>query len=434
MNEIFGKFYRKNILMAACLLTPFAFAGADEKQAAEKAFSIGERVAEVLSLNPEIQFYKEAITGAKAGVRYSSQWNDPELSFGAGYKRLRDSGASGLDSGAVWEVSVSQTFEWPGRISLRQAIAQRDVEMAELGVSQFENALSAKAKNLAFGLYAANAKAAAIREVAERYRSLKESFLQREPGGITPLLQTRVIEASELALQRRATDAELAVQSALIDLNLLRGADADSPIKVKAPALDFKEAPAFPALIAAARGFNYEYRIKQAELEKQGFAVDLSKNERYPSVTVSPFVSVDRVGEKETIVGLSVSLPLPLTDRTGSAVDISMSKRRQAEIAEMLAFRELSRQVLISSKTYGAKLFEIGQWRRDAVEKFREAAELSDRHFRMGTIDVATYVELQNGYLDAVEALFDTQNEILQAGLQLQELTGLDLSPMREAR
>jgi hypothetical protein len=47
------------------------------------------------------------------------------------------------------------------------------------------------------------------------------------------------------------------------------------------------------------------------------------------------------------------------------------------------------------------------------VQKFREAADLADRHYRTGAVPIATYVELQNSYLDAVEALLDTQRETL---------------------
>ena len=417
------------LLTAIALVSANLNAETDKQEIQTDTVGLNSLVSEIIAKNPEIQFYKEAITGAKAGMRYSSSWNDPELSFDVGYKKLRDSDGSKITDGAIWQVSVTQVFEWPGRISLRKAIAQRDVEMAELGVAQFENALASRARTLAFGLYAASTKANAIREVADRFKSLKETFLVRDPGGVGPMLETRVIESSELALQRRATEAELAVQSALIELNLLRGAEIGSPIKVRAPSLKFKDVPELSILVSAARAYNYDFRIKQVELEQQGYAVDLARNERYPAIAVGPYLSMDRVGEKETIIGLSVSLPLPLTDRTSSAVEVAQSKRRQAETASIVAFRELNRQVLVAAKTYSTKLNESRQWSENSVQKFREAAELADRHYRMGTIPIATYVELQNSYLDAVEALLDTQNEILAAGMNLQEMTGIDLNP-----
>ena len=56
------------------------------------------------------------------------------------------------------------------------------------------------------------------------------------------------------------------------------------------------------------------------------------------------------------------------------------------------------------------------------------AAALADRHYRLGAVPIATYVELQKQYLEAVEALLDTRTEALEAGHQLELLTGVSLS------
>jgi len=394
------------------------------------AVSLSALVGEIAAHNPERQFYQAEIAAAKAGVRLSSRLSDPELSFDLGQKRLKDSTGARIGDGAVWSVSVTQTFEWPGRLALRKAIANRQVELAELGVARFENALTARARTLAFGLYAAHEKASAIREVSDRFAALKETFLARDPAGITPLLETRVIEASELALQRRATEAELAVQAALIELNQLRGAAVDAPLRVAAPALAFQDVPATPDLLAAAREKNFDYRMRLVELEQQGFAVSLARHERYPSVSVRPYLSRDNVGDRETIVGLGLSVPLPVSGRTGAAVDVAQARRRQAETAVLVALRELDREVLTSAQAFATKLAESRRWAPDAVQKFREAADLADRHYRTGAVPIATYVELQTSYLDAVEALLDTQSEALAAGLKLQQLTGLDFNPV----
>ena len=51
---------------------------------------------------------------------------------------------------------------------------------------------------------------------------------------------------------------------------------------------------------------------------------------------------------------------------------------------------------------------------------------MADRHYRLGAVPIATYIELQMTYLDAVEALIDTEREAIEAGLKLQLLTGLN--------
>lgn len=394
------------------------------------AVSLAPLVEEIVANNPERQFYQDEIVAAKAGVRLSSRRSDPELSLDLGRKRVKDASGAIAGSGVAWSVSVTQTFEWPGRLSLRKALANGQLEIAQLGVSWFENALAARARSLAFGLYAANAKAVAIREVSDRFTALKETFLARDPAGITPLLETRVVEASELAIARRATEAELAVQAALIELNQLRGVAVDAPLRVAAPELIFNAVPETAALLAAARENNFDYKMRRLEVEQQGFAVSLARNERYPGVSVSPFVSQERAGDRETTVGIGLSVPLPVSGRARAGIDVAAARRRQAETALVIAQRELDRDVLIAAQAFTIKLGESKRWTPDAAEKFREAAELADRHYRLGAVPIATYVELQKSYLDAVEVLLDTQAEALAAGLKIQQLTGLDLNPV----
>lgn len=418
-----------SVVRHPCFKTFLALLLASSAWAAEPAsLSIEDLVAEIAAGNPELRFYEAEIQSAKAAGRGATARANPELAVELGRKRVHE--ASGLlaGEGTAWSVSVTQTFEWPGRLALRKAIADREVELAELGLQRFRTALEARARVLAYGLHAAMTKAAAMREVADRFAALKETFLAREPAGIAPQLETRVIEANELTLQRRASDAELALQSALFELNQLRGAAVGTPLRVAAPPLALGEAPATEILLAAARENNFEFRIRRAELERQGFEVRLARHERYPAISVSPFYSSERADARETTVGIGLSVPLPVGGRARSAVGVAEARRRQAETAALVAERELERAVLVAAQTFATKTAEARRWPPEAVRHFREAAELADRHYRLGAVPISTYVELQNSYLEAVEALLDTQREALEAGFRLRELTGTDLS------
>lgn len=414
-----------SLLIATTLLVVVASVRGEESP---PIVAPGALMEEIRSKNPELGFYQVEIAAAKAGVRLSAAPNDPEISFDLGRKRVHEAGGMLAGEGTAWSVTLTQTFEWPGRIALRKAIANRQVELAELGLSRFRSALSARVQTLTYGLHAANAKAAAVREVAERFAALKETFLARDSAGVTPLLETRVVEASELSLQRRATVAELALQSTLIELNQLRGAPAGAPLRISAMALKFNEAPTTAALMTAARENNFDFKMRRVELEQQGYEVRLAHNERYPAVSVSPFYSREEAGDRETVVGLGLSVPLPVSGRTRSGVDLAEARRRQAETAALVAQRELEREVLIAAQAFATKAAETQRRSPDAVTKFRDAAEVADRHYRLGAVPIATYVEMQNSYLEAVEALLDTQSEALEAGLKLQQLTGLEFN------
>lgn len=387
-------------------------------------------VAEITATNPELKFYEAEIAAAKAGLRAAGTYNNPELSLDLGRRKLTDPTGTLAGEGTSWGVSVTQIFEWPGRLALRKAVANRQVELAELGLGRFRTALETRASTLAFGLYASAEKGAAVREVADRFAALKATFLARDPAGITPLLETRVIEAQELALQRRATEAELAAQSALLELNQLRGVPPATTLLAAATSLVFNDPPETTALLGAARENNFDFRARKVELEQQGYAVQLAQNERYPGFSVSPYYSQAKAGDKEQNFGLGLSIPLPLTSRNRAAVDVAQARQRQAEVAVLVAQRELDRAVLTAAQTFQAKVRESRRWSPESVQRFREAAELADRHYRLGAVPIATYVELQNSYLEAVEALLETKLEALEAGLQLKQLTGLDFHPV----
>ncbi len=424
--------FTNHVRFTACFaLSVLALHAQESTGSQSDRISLPALVQEIVTANPELKFYEAEIAAAKAGVRAAGTRNAPELSLEVGRRRVTDTNGTLAGEGTAWAVSVTQSFEWPGRLALRKAVANHDVALAELGLVRFRGALEAKARALVFGLSASTEKAAAVREVADRFAALKETFLARDPAGITPLLETRVIEASELALQRRATEAALAAQKSLAELNQLRGLPMDAAQRVAPIKFSFNSAPELGALLAAARENNFEYRAKKLELEQQGFAVRLAQNERYPSISVSPYYEQAKAGDKETNYGVGVSIPLPLSTRGRAGIDMAKARERQAEVALLLAERELEREVWTAAKAFEAKAAEVGRWSEASVEKFREAAALADRHYRLGAVPIATYVELQNSYLDAVEALLDTQQEAMDAGLKLQLLAGLDFNAVQ---
>jgi hypothetical protein len=72
-------------------------------------------------------------------------------------------------------------------------------------------------------------------------------------------------------------------------------------------------------------------------------------------------------------------------------------------------------------------LDEIDKLGGDELTKFRDAAELADRKYRLGAVPLTIYVEAQKQYVEIVSALSDLQKDALQAAQELEILTGLKL-------
>lgn len=378
-------------------------------------------VAEVLEKNPELNFYRGEIAAARGGHRQAGIYANPELSIGAGAKTVSGAGMSA--EGAAWSVSVLQTFEYPGRIGLRRAIANQDIKLAELGFDQFKAALEARARTLAYNLLLAQQKAEASSEVANRLQELLTFLVQRDPAGITPLIEVRVIEASVVTFRKRAIEASQALQSALFEVNLIRGKPLGTPLRIADADPRLPAPPPLEMLLASARDQNFDVRLRLAELEQQGFKLSLSKNQRWPEISVGPFVSQERSGDRETVAGIGISLPLPLWNRNAGNIEVEKARRQQAETSLFLTQLKVEQAVMEQYLAYQLKVEEMKRWHENSLRRFHEAAELGDRHYRLGSLPIATYLELQREYLDALDAILSLQGEALEAQQQLEVLT-----------
>lgn len=390
--------------------------------------ALEDLVFEILEHNPELGFYKAEILAAEGERRTATTLANPELSSQVGYKNVRERSGGLEREGVAWSVSVQQSFEWPGRIPLRKAIANQQIALAELGLAQFRVTLAARARTLAFNVFAAQQKANATREVADRFQALREVLVQRDTAGLTPELETRIIEATEITLHREASEAAIESEAALLELNQLRGQPWQQTIQVATTNVVFSAAPEMQILIEAADTNNFESRMRRAELEQQGFKVSLARHDRYPTVSVGPYFSQERAGDRENIVGIGVTVPLPLWNRNKGNIETARAREQQAQTLLNVTQREMERKVIEQAMRYRSKLNEMEKWRPDSIEQFRSSAALADRHYRLGAVPISTYVELQKQYLEAVNALLDTRKEALDARQQLELLTGISFT------
>ena len=385
-------------------------------------------VAEALGHNTELGFYRSQLEGAQAAGRVAGRLDLPKAELQAGQIRSKNLDHSMAGEGAMWVASVRQTFEWPGRLGLRKAIANQDVALATLGLEAFRRELAGKVRENAFGLAGAEEKARVAQAVADRFRALREVLVQRDPAGIAPQLEVRILEATELTLRRRASEFALAVDAERVRLNLLRGSALDAPLRVKGLLPELPERPPLDRLMAAANTNNFELRTRAAELVQQGFRVDLARNERWPAFEIGPMTMGQDGSTLDRVVGVGVAFPLPLWRPRTANIAAAEARQQQASAVLASARREVERRVVTAAHGYDSRIAELARWRSDVVAQFESAAELADRHYRLGAVPATTYVELQKQYLDAVEAHLDTRREALGALLELEQATGLALA------
>jgi cobalt-zinc-cadmium efflux system outer membrane protein len=419
---------RQNILglFIGVLITGIASVHAENSSIVRIQTTPAALVRQALANNPELKFYAAEIAAAKGTLKTAGTIRNPELHTDAGYKNTRDNSGGPNGEGATWSVAVNQTFEYPGRIALRKAIARGDIVLAGLHLQQFRLTLAARVRTLAYSISISQERSMAAREVADRFQALSGVLAQRPVAGVTPLLETRIVDANTLNFRRQQREAELAAKTAAAELNQLCGRPATAALQVNAGELNLLQMSP-QTLIAAARDNAFDIRIRLAELAQQGFKVALARNERFPAITVGPYYSQENATDKEQRAGVGISLPLPLWDRNIGNIETSRAREEQAQASLLVTEREVERRVAQSAATFEAKRKQIAEWQADMVAKFREAAEVADRHYRLGAVALPVYVETQKQYLEIVGALQELKKDALQAAQELESLTGLKL-------
>ncbi len=383
-------------------------------------------VRQALANNPELKFYAAEIAAATGMLKTAGTIRNPELNTQAGYKNARDNSGGPSGEGAAWSVSVNQTFEYPGRIALRKAIAKGDIDLAELHFQQFRLTLAARVRTLAYSISIAQERSTTAGEVADRFQALNDVLAQRPLAGVTPLLETRIIDANTLNFRRQEREAALAAKTAAAELNQLCGRPAAATLQINAGELNLLQM-SLQRLVNAARANAFDIRIRQRELAQQGFKVALARNERFPAIAVGPYYLQENAADKEQQAGIGISVPLPFWDRNIGNIETSKAREEQAQVSLLAAQREVERRVTQSAATFEAKREEIAKWQVDTVAKFREAAELADRNYRLGAVALPIYVETQKQYLEIVSTLQEMKKDALQAAQELEILTGLKL-------
>ena len=394
---------------------------------AQSALSLDALVQDVVANNPERQFYQRQIETAGVERQAAGRWADPEVVAEFGERKANDRATGGLlGEGQTYAVSIVQPIEFGGRIALRRAIAERQVELARVGLRQFEATLAGRARTLGYGLFAADAKATAARVVASRARTLAHVIVSRDPAGPAPTLEAAALQASAISAERTAAMADAEANSILYELNQLRAAPFPSRIRIIRPDMTLPDLPAPTMVAEKALANNFELKALRVQFEQQGLRVDLARKARLPVVTVGPYFDRARSDIRETNYGVRLSTTIPLWNAQAGQVAAEQGRQAQANATLIAAERKLMRDVYDQVAQYEAKRLALGQWKGNTPSRFAAAAEEADRNFRLGAIPIATYTQLQQAYIDATNAVLDTRREALDALLQLRALNAGD--------
>ncbi len=408
------------------------FVRAQDRSLAPLPNTIEGLMTQAFESNAELRAFEAELAAAKGQRTQAGFFKNPEISTEIGGREVRDSENVLQGNGTTFSIAVTQTFEFPGKGTLRKAIANKNIEIAELGLEQFRRALAGQVRLLAYEHLAAVSEAEAAESVYRQSKELSSQLASQSGFGARQQIEIRLIQASLVELAGTIKEASLRREETRTKLNALLGLPQNMPLRIRDPLLPPHNRLDANQLVFAAREKNPLLKIRRRELERSARELTAARLDVAPDFAIGPFFSRDVAGDTEQNIGAAISATVPLWDWNIGNIQSARARRDAAEALRVKAERDAEGEVLSRLKAYELTLRQLGMIPSSLLQNVREASILADTQFRNGSISAQLYLDTQSAYLDVLRA---SQNAVLDAWrtlLDLNLLTGGNVETKRE--
>ncbi|MDD2677066.1 MAG: TolC family protein [Methylacidiphilaceae bacterium] len=392
-------------------------------------------VAEARSENPDYRSYETAIQAAEGQFVQVKMVPKPQVvAFVGPY--LSGGGAGQTVLGYQQEFELLQPFYFPGKVSLRKAVARRDVILAQLLLQEFGLSLEVAVRSLAQQVAVTVAGAAAAREIEERTASVVDFLEKRPKAGILGYLDARILAGSLIGLQQELRWLEESRWTLIAQLNAYLGRPADMPVPEQLLPWEAFPPVALDRLLAQAQRHNILLQIHRVLIDRARQQRKATQIAGYPDFALGPFwmayqgVNYDAGPGVEILVGLPVGkAEVPGIEGVAWAnqrgnLATAKAQEEQAMALFPVVQRNLESLVFARLSAYEATRNQLALQPPSLITSLKEAAALAERQYRIGAIDVHRFLAAQQQYLSAFRTTLNARMDAATAWLDLFFLTG----------
>ena len=370
----------------------------------ERAWQLAEEA------NPDLKAAQASFAAAEGQLidARGLLWNNPQLAAERSRRKVPQPGPAG-ELQREWRAEVSQTLEIAGQHGFRRGAAEQDLSALKEIVEETRRQVRADVERKFVRVLGLQTRAATEAELVSLIRDAATVAGRRFEAGEDTKLDRNLAEvelgraenqleaAREQLIQARA---ELAATLQLPPETLPEALGALSFVASIPYTLDqlLTAAAARPRL----RALDHQEQAARARL-------GLERAAAYPDVTVGLFAGRDGPGDvRERVVGLSVTLPLPLFRRNASGIGKATTELTRTQIERHATIRDTRASVLALWQRLDSLRARVRRMEQLVLQRLQENQRLSTAAYRAGEINLTQL-------LLATRQVLDTRREVLEA-------------------
>jgi len=406
------------------LLTILLSVGMPQHSHAGEGITIDGLVSMGMAQNAELQSFEAAVAEARGQRRQANFFKNPNVAVGVGSREVRDNQNVIQGTGMTLNATILQEFQFPGKGTLRKAIANKNIQIAELGLTQFRLALAAQIKALGYEYLAASNEADAAEAVFKQTSEMLTQIGAQSSFGGKKQIENRLIQASLVELGSQIRQASQKKEEIRTRLNALLGRPQALPLKITSPFQPPKVALNDSKLIIDAQNDNPLLRIRKSELERSVKELSATRLDVAPDFAIGPYLSVDNAGSLERNLGGAVTANIPVWDWNIGNIESAKARKSQVEALRVKAERDVEAQMLALIRTYSLIQRQISQISPDALPNIQSTSIQAKVEYLNATIGAQLYLDAQSLFLTTLQKTNQATVDAWRTLLDLNILTG----------
>jgi len=416
----------RRALLPVALACPLALQSAP--LTLEDAFRIAEQA------NPAIRSAEAAIHAAEGQLSESQAplFNNPALSLEGQRTRVPDAAPPG-DRFHEWRAGVSQAFELAGQQGRRREAAEAEIAAIRANIAETRVALRADVEQRFVQVLALQLRASVEQQTVSIVESAAAAMTKRLDAGEVSRLDANLarVEAERARSQLVQLDGQITQARAEL-ASLLQLPPGEAPEALGE--LGREATYTLDDLVEAANRRRQLETLARRESAARS-RLELERATRYPDVTLGLFAGREGPPDlREQIVGMSVSVPLPLFRRNEAGIGRAMTELTQVQVERQAAQRDVAAAVRAQWQRV-AQLEQRARRLRDGVLRTLEDNQrLSETALREGEIGIAELLLVNRQVAETRRELLEAETELRLARIALERAAGWPPSSERDER
>jgi outer membrane protein TolC len=413
------------LLIALCSLVVFAVSCLAVVQVQAEDLDLQQLIEEALRNSPDIHTSKSQVSASEYRIPQVKTLPDPTLSFGyqnEGFKKY----TYGISEDAQWMFSASQTFPFPGKLSLKGEAAAKESESTYANYEALRLKTISRVKELYFDLYVTYRDIDLIHERTTLFSRVEDAALARYSTGKGSQQEVLMAQTEKYMLLEKEEMLRQKIQSLEALLNITVGRQADAPLGRPSDTSPSMFPYTMNDLIKIANERSPEIAAKDKMIGAAEAKVAFAKKDYIPDFTVAGSYFV-RGNGFENMWSLTTSINVPIFYRTKqrhavNEADASLNAARSEKESMKLT---IASAIKDNYATLTATDRLMSLYKDGLIPKSRQDVELALSGYKTGTVDAFTIITRLKSVIDFEISYWGQFAEHEKAIARLEAIAGL---------